>query len=272
MVGGAAAADDAADAAVRAGLDEHRSDHGERRLVRRRRHQRLPRPGHHDARRASTRRRCSRTRSVANDVDVIANQTNPNTLRPAASPSSTITDPVVALQGSGTGRRAVPRSQPRHDAARQHHGRLQPARHRRVDRQRCPAGRAAVPGRRERQLHERPGRLRRRRDDRAEPRDARHAGERTLPARRRQPAARPDPRYHDRTPSAATNGSASTTSPSRLHGRRGAGRRSPRRRRTARRTSPLDSNIDDHLQRARERRRLVVHDLLRDERCAHGRA
>lgn len=42
------------------------------------------------------------TSSVANDLDVIANQTNPNTLTAGGVAEFEITDPTIALQGSGT--------------------------------------------------------------------------------------------------------------------------------------------------------------------------
>ncbi|PSJ19863.1 hypothetical protein CVH10_20620, partial [Halomonas sp. ND22Bw] len=40
--------------------------------------------------------------SVANDVDVIANQTNPNTLNTGGVTEFALSDPTIALQGSGT--------------------------------------------------------------------------------------------------------------------------------------------------------------------------
>ncbi len=137
------------------------------------------------------------TSTLAGDVDVIANQTNPNTLATGGVAEFHITDPVVALQGSGTA-----------DAPyvlfnfattglsniivaynlRDIDGSVDNA---------DPARRPPVPDRLDRQLHEHPGRLRRGRDDRTQPRDASDRRQRDAARRRQRPAGRPGPGHDD---------------------------------------------------------------------------
>ena len=158
--------------------------------------------------------------TVANDMNVIANQvetsvTNGGVGEFQGNAMFPFPNPVVGLQANGTA--DAPHivlnldTTDRIECLR----RLQPARHRRHRRQRRAAGRAPISRRCERPLDERPGRIRRGCHDGSEPCDAGHARERrpSLGGRMtsrwsRSGSSRP-------TPSRPTNGSASTTSPSR---------------------------------------------------------
>ena len=78
------------------------ADHRQRRLDRRARHPGLPRPGHHDATGVDPQTLLG-TSADANDLDVDRQPDEHRTRsRPAASPSSRLANPTIALKGSGT--------------------------------------------------------------------------------------------------------------------------------------------------------------------------
>ena len=145
------------------------------------------------------------------DLDVIANQTDPDTLRRVASQSSrrqpddrapgsgTADAPYILLDLNTTGQAAVTVAYTLRD-------------HRRLNRQRHSAGRAAVSRWSTGRLHQRAGWLRRRCDHRPEPGDAGDAGQRRAAGGGRQPAGACKFASSPPTPSATTSGSASTTS------------------------------------------------------------
>ena len=200
-------------------------------------------------------------------VDVIANQTNPDTFTTGGVAEFDIADPVVALQGSGTadapyltvdlnttGQTDINVAYTLRDVDGSADNAVQPvALQYRVGTSgaytNVPAGFVA--------------------DATTGPSLATLVTPVSVaaPGRRGQPADRPGPRHHDRTPSATTSGSASTTSPSparrRRHGARGRSRRRPR---TAPTDVAVDANVARHLQRAGRRRRHLVHDLVRSSR------
>ena len=222
------------------GLARHEPDHCHRRLVRRARHRRLPGTGHHD----DDRRRPA---DVADRLDGRERRrrhrqhpARRSTSRTAASANSSSDDPVVALQDpTAPPTRRTSSSTSRRPASGTSRS-LRPARHRRHDRQRRAARRPPVPGRIDRHVDERSGRVRRRRNDGPE------SGRRwSRPVERHAPLRRERPGRWSRSgssrpmPSRATSGSASTTSQvtaTALDKR--AGRRCRRRRAVAPLTSP----------------------------------
>ena len=148
----------------------------------------------------------------ATPLNVIANQTNPNTLATGGVAEFHITDPVVALQGSGTARAphlvftldttglaTVTVAYSLRDVDGSLDNSVQPV---------ALQYRVGTSG----PLHERPRRLRRRRDDRAQPREPRHVHQRAAaqPRRPASPSSRCAPSRP--TPPAPTSGSAWTTS------------------------------------------------------------
>ena len=112
------------------------------------------------------------TSAVADDLDVSANQTNPNTFNTGGvAEFDGIANPTIALNGSGTADAPYILLGAADDRAVGHPRRLHAARPRRLGRQRRPARRAAVPCRRHRALHStsRPASSRTRRRARASP-------------------------------------------------------------------------------------------------------
>ncbi len=155
-------------------------------------------------------------------VDVNANQTNPNGFGTGGVAEFAITDPVVALQGSGTA------DAPHLVVTLSTAGSVDvdvAYNVRDIDgerRRRHAAARRPVPRRHDRRLHEpADGYVA---DATTGGRHPGHPGRRDAPARRRRPARRPGPRHHRPTRPVPTSGSASTTSRYRHAGRRRSGR------------------------------------------------
>ena len=166
-------------------------------------------------------------------VDVNANQANPNTFTTGGVTEFAIANPVVALSGSGTasapfvllhldtsGQSGIQVSYDLRDIDGSTDNAVQPV-----------ALQYRIGS--ERELHQRPRRLRRRRDDRSQPGDARDAGAGDVAGRVRQPGSRAGADHHDE--------------------RRGK-RRVGRHRRHLRRHRLLRRGNDDAVDRRRERR------------------
>ena len=213
--------------------------------------------------------------TVANDVDVMANQVEPNVTNGGVAEFQgnamfPFPNPVVALQGSGTA--DAPHIVINLDTTGRSErlGRLRPARHRRYRRQRRPAGRPPLPGRQRAAMDQPPRRLRRRRDDGSEPGDAGHAGERPPPGCRERQGPRAGPGHHGQRRPHPTSGSASTTSRSR-HRRSTRRRPSSRPRpRWRRRRRPRSEHVGDVQRAGRCHWRMVRHHV-HDELDPHRR-